>query len=65
MQSGHSVFFLRIRPVRVLDLIVCSKPLVWLFSPAWDAVTLACQEAVFICLSVTDERQLSCSRTNA
>jgi hypothetical protein len=24
----------------MLDTIVCSGPLVWLFSPAWDAVKL-------------------------
>jgi hypothetical protein len=29
---------LNIRSVRMLDTIVCSEPLVWLFSPAWDAV---------------------------
>ena len=30
----------KIRSVRRLDKIACSEPLVWLFSPAWDAVTL-------------------------
>ena len=29
-----------IRSVRILDTIVCSESLVWLFSPAWDAVKL-------------------------
>jgi hypothetical protein len=61
---SSSAVFLRIRSVRMLYSIasVCSKPLVWLFSPAQFAVKLACQEAVFICLAVTDERQMSCSR---
>ena len=45
---SSSAVFLRIRSVRILDSIVCSRPLVWLFSPAWDAVKLACQKAVFI-----------------
>jgi hypothetical protein len=60
-----SAVFVRIKSVRILDLIICSKPLVSLFSPVWDAVKLACQEAVFICLLVTDEREWSCSGTNA
>ncbi len=58
-----SVVFLS-RSVRLLDSIVFSKPLAWLLSSARDVVKLSCQEAVFICLSVTDERLLSCSRTN-
>ena len=33
-------FLLKIRSVRILDTIVCSGSLVWLFSPAWDAVKL-------------------------
>jgi hypothetical protein len=32
----------------MLDTIVCSEPLVWLFSPAWDAVTLTL-DVGFIC----------------
>ncbi len=35
----------------MLDTIVCSEPLVWLFSPAWDAVTLTLGVG-FICLFV-------------
>ena len=34
------LLLLKIRSVRMMDTIVCSRPLVWLFSPAWDAVTL-------------------------
>ena len=48
LQCSSSADFLRIRSVRILDSIVCSTPLVWLFSPAWDAVKLACLKAVFI-----------------
>ena len=33
-------FLVRIRSVRTLDTIVCSGSLVWLFSPAWEAVKL-------------------------
>jgi hypothetical protein len=47
---SSTAVFLRIRSVRILDSIAYSKPLVWLFSPAWDAVKLTCQKAVFICL---------------
>ena len=35
-----SWFLLKIRTVRKLDTIVCLGSLVWLFSPAWDAVKL-------------------------
>ena len=31
---------MKIRSVRILDTMVCSGSLVWLFSPAWDAVKL-------------------------
>jgi hypothetical protein len=31
---------LKIRSVRMMDMIACSGPLVWLFSPVWDAVEL-------------------------
>jgi hypothetical protein len=34
-----------------MDTTVCSRPLVWLFSPAWDAVTLTL-DVGFICPSV-------------
>ena len=39
---------LKIRSVRMLDKIVRSEPLVWLFSPAWDAVILTL-DVGFIC----------------
>ena len=29
-----------IRSVRILDTTICSGSLVWLFSPAWDTVTV-------------------------
>jgi hypothetical protein len=32
---------LKIRSIRMLHTVVCSKQLVWLFSPAWDAVILS------------------------
>ena len=36
-------FLLKIRSVKILDTIVCSGTLLWLFSPAWDAVKLTLQ----------------------
>ena len=44
-----SWFLLKIRSVRILDTILCSGSLVWLFSPAWDAVNSSCQDVGFIC----------------
>ena len=41
-------FLLRIRSVRILDTIVRSGTLLWLFSPAWDAVELTLQVG-FVC----------------
>ena len=41
-------FLLKIRSVRIQDTIVCSGTLLWLFSPAWDAVKLTLQVG-FIC----------------
>ena len=41
-------FLLKIRFVRILDTIVCSAALLWLFSLAWDAVELTLQVG-FIC----------------
>jgi hypothetical protein len=38
----------KIRSFRMLDTIVCSGSLVWLFSPAWGAVTLTL-DVGFIC----------------
>ena len=50
--SGDTVLLplllLKIRSVRMLDTIVRSEPLIWLFSPAWDAVILTL-DVVFIC----------------
>ena len=40
-------FLLKIRSVRILDTI-CSRTLLWLFSPAWDAVKLTLHVG-FIC----------------
>jgi hypothetical protein len=34
------LLLLRIKSFRMLDTIVCFGPLVWLSSPAWDAVLL-------------------------
>ena len=44
-------FLLRIGYVRVLDTIVCSGPLVWSFSPAWEAVELTTESCIhlFVC----------------
>ena len=42
------LLLLKIRSVRMLDTIVYSEPLIWLFSPAWDAVTLTL-DVGFIC----------------
>ena len=44
-------FLLKIRSVRKLVTIICSGTLLWLFSPAWDAVNLTL-EVGFICLFV-------------
>ena len=33
-------FLLKVRNVRILDTFVCSGALIWLISPAWDAVKL-------------------------
>ena len=41
-------FLLKIRSVRILDTIVCSETLLWLFCPAWDAVELTLKVG-FIC----------------
>jgi hypothetical protein len=37
------------RSVGILGSIVCSKPFVWLFSPALDDFKLACQEVGIFC----------------
>jgi hypothetical protein len=42
------LLLLKIRSVRMLDTIVCSGPLVWLFSLALDAVILT-MDVEFIC----------------
>ena len=41
-------FLLKIRSVKILDTILCSGALLWLFPPAWDAVKLTLQVG-FIC----------------
>ncbi len=52
------LLLLKFRSVRILETIVCSGPLVWLFSPAWDAVILTL-DVGFICpfvvIDPTDE----------
>ena len=54
-----SGFFLKFRSVRILNMILCSGSLVWLFSPAWDVVNSPCQEFGFICaLVVIDSTNL-------
>ena len=51
-------FLPKIRSVVILDTIVCSGTLLWLFSPAWDAVKLTPQVG-FICpLVVIDPTNL-------
>ena len=42
------LLLLKIKSVRMQDTIVCSEPLVWLFSLAWDAVILTL-DVGFIC----------------
>ncbi len=42
------LLLLKIRSIRILDTIVCSESLVWLFSPAWDVVILTL-DVVFVC----------------
>jgi hypothetical protein len=42
------LLLLKVRSVRLLDTTVCSEPMVWLFSPAWDAVILTL-DVGFIC----------------
>ncbi len=42
----------------MMDTIVCSLPLVWLFSPAWDAVTLTLEFGIiypFVVIDPTDK----------
>jgi hypothetical protein len=38
----------------MLDTIVCSEPLIWLFSPAWDAVILTLDIGFFCPFVVID-----------
>ena len=38
--ANLSWFLVKVGSVRILDTIVCSGSLVWLFSPAWDAFKL-------------------------
>ncbi len=54
-----SAVFLNIKSVRIVNVIVCSKLLVWLFPPAQDAIKLACQNlpawrlSLFVFLATT------------
>ena len=41
-------FLLKIRSVRIMDTIVCLGTLLWLFSPAWDAIKLTLK-VCFVC----------------
>ena len=51
-------FLLKIRSIRILDTMVCSGTLLWLFSPAWDTVQPKLQVG-FICpLVVIDPTNL-------
>ena len=47
-------FLLKVRYARILDTFVCSGALIWLFSPAWDAVKLTLKVG-FICPFVVDD----------
>ena len=51
-------FLLEIRFVRILDTIVCSGALLWLFSPAWDAVKLTLQVGFISPFVVIDPTEL-------
>jgi hypothetical protein len=48
------LLLLKIKSVRLLDTIVCSGPLIWLFSPAWDAVILTLDVGFFCPFVVID-----------
>ena len=58
----HSAIFLRfllnIRSVRILDTIVRSRTLLWLFSHAWDAVELTLQVGFIYPFVVIDPTNL-------
>ena len=41
-------FLLKIRFIRILDTIVCSETLLWLFSRVWDAIKITFQVG-FMC----------------
>ena len=47
-------FLLKVRYARILDTFVCSGALIWLFSPAWDAVKLTLKVG-FICPFVVED----------
>ena len=40
MMGSDILFLLRIRFLRILEMIVWSGTLIWLFSPAWEAIKL-------------------------
>ena len=50
----RSLFLLRIGFVKIPDTIVCLGALVWLFSPAWDAVALTLEAGGICPLVVID-----------
>ena len=47
-------FLLKVRYVRKLDMFMCLGALIWLYSPAWDAVQLTLKVG-FICPFVVDD----------
>ena len=51
-------FLLKIRSVRILDMIVCSQTLLWLFYPALDAVKLTLQVGSICPFVVIDSTNL-------
>ena len=65
----HSAIFLRfllnIRSVRILDTIVHSRTLLWLFSQAWDAVELTLQVGFIYPFVVLDPTNLGAMLTKA
>ena len=55
-------FLLKIRSVRILDTLVCSKKLLWLFSPSWDAVNLTLKVGFIWLFVVIDPTDLGATR---
>ena len=69
IMGPHSAIFLRfllnIRSVRILDTIVHSRTLLWLFSQAWDAVELTLQVGFIYPFVVLDPTNLGAMLTKA